>query len=944
MGDTIRWWLSMRRNANFSDWMRETYSRKRLTTEATDCDMYEPYNPVGDYTLDWQLDRAHTMRDTVRRLYRHYGDGFWRICWRMNEKNQNSGRFSSLRYTVSLGTAVVVAFSFGASPFVRAATEDEETATKFGISAEVVRQIRESEGLTREALQRISPAEISRLVWRLQHPDLPRQRAEFRSLQEQDEKGEIPPDALRTALQQLRQSRKGLLKSTVAGLPVGTSVDPARLFPLRGGLDKAGWMSLGPVNVGGRTRSIILHPSDPLCFWLGSAGGGIWQTVDGGKHFSPVDDFMASLAVTSIVMHPTNPKVILAATGEGVNGPVPRGAGIFLTTDGKHWNQVKATATHEFYFINRLAISADGKVCFAATSNPENWELKGAIFRSDDKEHSRWTKTFDGQFVDVECHPTDPDKVIAATDDGNVYYSDEGGNAGKWQSSSHANPWSGRVELAYCRKNPAIIYASVNINHGEIWRSKDGGKTFERRASEAGPGELANYLDDQGDYDNCIWAGDPTNEDFVIVGGINLFRSTDGGDTLVSISDWVNSKSAYADNHAIVASPGFNGTTNKTVFFGNDGGIYKTDDVYTVGNDPDRENGWINLNNDYGVTQFYGAAGNGGGMIVAGAQDIGTLRYDPGDQTQKWKAIFGGDGGFCAADPTANSNILYGEYVFADVHRSLDGGATESKEISGTFWDGKTWCWKPTPYTIDDAQFNRALFIAPFILDPNDSARLLVGGGALWRTNDAKADTDNTKGPTWKSIKPAIEGKDYISAIAVAPGDPDVIWVGHTSGRIFKTTNGLSDSPQWKGLTVSRGGRLRRYCHRLAIDPRDHKVVFATFGGYRPGNIWKTDDGGSRWIQVNDPLPQAPMPVRDLAIHPSRSDYLYLATEVGVFASEDTGKTWSPTNEGPTSCCVDQLFWMDKTLVAVTFGRGIFTIDLSKIPSPNSRDSNLGPE
>jgi hypothetical protein len=84
-------------------------------------------------------------------------------------------------------------------------------------------------------------------------------------------------------------------------------------------------------------------------------------------------------------------------------------------------------------------------------------------------------------------------------------------------------------------------------------------------------------------------------------------------------------------------------------------------------------------------------------------------------------------------------------------------------------------------------------------------------------------------------------------------------------------------------------------------------------------------------MQVNDPLPQTPVPIRDLAIHPSRSDYLYLATEVGVFASEDTGKTWSPTNEGPTSCPVDQLFWMGKTLVAVTYGRGLFAIDLSKV-------------
>src|SRR5215470_1680609 len=151
------------------------------------------------------------------------------------KKNESNRRFARLIYTVLLGTAVVVAFFGGASVFAQAVVQDEEIAKKFGINAEGVRQIRESEGLSRELLQQISPAEIPRLVWRLQHPDLPRQRAEFHRRQEQNETGEIPPDALRTALQQLRQSRKGLVKTTVAGLPVGPNIDPARLFPLRGG-------------------------------------------------------------------------------------------------------------------------------------------------------------------------------------------------------------------------------------------------------------------------------------------------------------------------------------------------------------------------------------------------------------------------------------------------------------------------------------------------------------------------------------------------------------------------------------------------------------------------------------------------------------------------------------------------------------------------------------
>lgn len=401
----------------------------------------------------------------------------------------------------------------------------------------------------------------------------------------------------------------------------------------------------------------------------------------------------------------------------------------------------------------------------------------------------------------------------------------------------------------------------------------------------------------------------------------------------MDISDWTNDNSAHADHHLIAVSPGFNGTTNKTVYFGNDGGIYRTADVYTVGSDIDRTQGWENLNNGYAVTQFYGAAGNSAGVIVAGSQDNGTVRYLPNDETLPWKFIFGGDGGFCAADPH-DENLLYGEYVFGDVHRNSDKGATALDPISGEFWDGDHVCWKASPFSINDAQKHRALFIAPFLLDPNDDNRLYVGCRSLWRTQNAKAPVDAQSGPAWASIKEPISERDDISAIAIPPGEPDVIWIAYSHGRIFKTTNGLKEIPDWVESRAPGTRRPRRYWHRLTIDPRNHNIIYATFGGYHVGNIWKLD-GSGRWTLLNDPLPEKPVPVRDLVVHPARSDYLYIATEVGVFASEDSGKTWSPTNEGPTSCRVDQLFWMSQKLIAVTFGRGIFEIDLSKIaPAP----------
>ena len=141
--------------------------------------------------------------------------------------------------------------------------------------------------------------------------------------------------------------------------------------------------------------------------------------------------------------------------------------------------------------------------------------------------------------------------------------------------------------------------------------------------------------------------------------------------------------------------------------------------------------------------------------MIGGAQDNGTLCFDPDQGRQKWTTIFGGDGGWCAADPV-NPRFLYGEYVLLAIHRNTDGGASSGNTdyINGQFWNaakGK-WAWKPAPHRLPDAmpvppgKPSKALFIAPFVLDPNQPQRILAGGLSLWRTNDARtANTDDQR-------------------------------------------------------------------------------------------------------------------------------------------------------------------------------------------------------
>lgn len=749
---------------------------------------------------------------------------------------------------------------------------DEEAASARGITVATVQKLHRGRSLTNEEICLIPQSKLDRAIFRVNtpKPDHPGEAASFRALQT----GEIPPDGYSAAAAQIEKMQMAQAQNS-------------RLASA--GINAGNWTSIGPGNVGGRIRSIVIHPTTTDTMWVGSVSGGIWKTVDGGVSWQPEDDFMANLAVSTMVIDPTDPDTMYAGTGEGFyNGHAIQGAGVFKTTDGGvNWSQLASTATSSWHYVNRLAIAPDSSAILAATSS--------GIYRSTDGGVS-WISTGTGGMLDVDFHPTNANLSIASGYGGATLYSTN--NGATWLTASGIS--GDRVEVAYALSNPTTVFASVDVNNGEIWRSTDGGQTY----SLMNTGDA--FLGGQGWYDNIVWV-DPTDADTVIVGGIDLWRSTDGGSTLTKISEWYNSPvSAHADHHAIVAHPNFDGNNNKTVFFGNDGGIYKAEDVYTVVG----TTGWQELNNELGITQFYGAAGNPtSGVIVGGTQDNGTLRYTGDSET--WSKMNGGDGGFAAADPT-DPNYFYGEYIYLQIHRSSNGGASASDIDTG----------------IGDARNrNTANFIAPFILDPNDASRMLAGGVSLWRTNDVKAGTPPGSFPTWVAIKPSIGSK--ISAIAVADGNPDIIWVGHNDGSVYMTSNGTAVTPTWTQVDTNTPNLPNRYAMRITIDPTNHNIVYATFGGFTGDNIWRTTDGGSTWTDVTGSgatgLPN--VPVRSLVIHPDHANWLYVGTEVGIFTSEDAGATWTVPHEGPSNVSVDELFWIDRTLVAATHGRGLFMVD-----------------
>ena len=741
----------------------------------------------------------------------------------------------------------------------------------------------------------------------------------FRHLQQVDENGEIPPNALVLAASHVDRMK------AVAGASGGS----ARVVG-SAGITSASWQWLGPGNIGGRVLSILINPSAPSTLWVGSATGGIFKTTDGGVTWSHLDDFLSSLATSSLVASASTPNTIYAATGENTEfnagtSEGNRGAGVFKSTNGgSSWSQLASTAGSNWWYTNRLAMHPSNADTLLAAS----W---AGIFRTVDGGVT-WSQRLGGEVVqDVDFDPANGNNAIAGGWHGRALYSTDGGVT--WLVATGiptAN--AGRVEVAYAVSNPGITYASVDLNRGAIYRSGDGGHTY----AFAGPTPDVDYLAGQGNWGNALWVS-PTNPDRVIVGGIDLYQSTNQGAALTQISDWrvnanfahtgAGSNSAHADHHAIVANPNY--PTDLSVYFGNDGGIFKAANATTV----TTTSGWQELNNNLGITQFYGAAGSvASGKIFGGTQDNGSLRYN--GATETWNTTFGGDGGFSAVDPT-NSSYLYGEYVYGEAFRSSDGGLN-GDYIDGRYWNGLAYVWKAPPFQITDALNRTASFIAPLVLDPSNAQRLLVGGVQLWRTNDVRTANTSTTGPTWASIKPPTSSSSPISAIDIDDHDSNLVYVGHSNGLIYRSTNATAASPTWTRADLD--GMPARRVLGLKIDPANPNVVYAMFGGFRADNVWRLSDGNTNWVDRTGSgatgLPDAP--ARSLAVDPANSNWLYVGTELGVFTSEDAGLTWHVPQDGPANVPVDELFIMGTDLVAATYGRGVWRATLSTTSVPGA--------
>ena len=692
------------------------------------------------------------------------------------------------------------------------------------------------------------------------------------------------------------------------------------------------WELEGPTNIGGRLTDIAVDPEDPDTVYVAAATGGVWKTTDGGVTLEKAWDDDDAQAIGAIAIGPDG--TVWAGTGElnpGGGSITFGGSGIYRSTNGgQSWQRrglVDSATTGRIVVHptdpDTLYVAAGGSLfnpggergIYRSTNGGASWRLVLAP-----------ETPFTGG-ADLVMDPRDPQRLYAAMWDhrrepdvrtyggvgSGLFRTDDGGNtwkrlqnvqtftpgnaAGPPDTSGLASDETlGRIGVALAPSNPDRVYVITTHTFGQdkgFYVSDDRGETFNTRAR---PGSQGGF----GWWFGRIWV-DPDDANHLFVAGVNQRESFNGGLT------WGTSQGVHADQHALQWDDG----VEDLVYLGNDGGLYRSD-----------ENGatqtWRKATYEP-YTQHYQVevAETDPTRLTGGTQDNGCIRSWG---TPSWNGYGCGDGEYVPID-WSNQNIYYGCSQYGACRRYMDSstGTTTSSNI------------------MDGAASVRWNWHSPLVIDPNDPAVLYFAGNQLNRSTD--------RGDTWTAISPPhpndltgtfepprndpiYRNWGTITSVSVSKTASRTLYVGTDTGRLWKTENLGADWTEFVGK-----GLPKRWVSRVAIDPRDEDVVYATFSGFRNGedaaHVYKTTNGGDTWANVSGNLPNAP--VNDVVIDVGR-DTVHVGTDVGVFTLKNGKKNWKATGDGlPLVPVLDlRLHEPSAQLFAGTFGRSVWKVGLSE--------------
>lgn len=624
--------------------------------------------------------------------------------------------------------------------------------------------------------------------------------------------------------------------------------------------------------------------------------------------WSAVDDQFASLAITKMDYDKQDPSVFYFCTGEGWgNADAARGAGVWKSIDaGISWLRLPSTDSSTFYYCQDLLVHPITGYVYVATRSE-------GVVRSKDGGAS-WEyvlNTSNGssrnEAADIEIAPNgDLYVAIGMHSSDGVYYT-KTGDAGSWEKRMNGLPTSPlfRIELATAQSDSNVIYAlpeSTDDSIAGVYRSDDMGLNWVELPLPGGNRKLANA---QAWYDLII-SVDPNNEDVVVVGGLNIWRSRDGGQNWQQLTEGDRRKRSdiqyvHVDQHEIVFRD------SDTVYFTNDGGIYRCDDF--TADTPY----FFDLNQNYNTTQFYSGdidPRENGLLLLGGTQDNGS-NLSTGKGISDFSNVSWADGSFCAIDQQDP------EYLYT---------TTQYRRIFRTY--------KGVRDTLTNPQLNNdnTLFINPISMDPNDPQIIYQASNlGLWRLKNARTANEFD----WEK---ACRNFGVITAIGIAKSTPNMVCIARLVSSISNSTpyridNAHLTDASYTPVPMDRDQQLPRgaYLNCINIDPENEDHIILVYNNYNVESVFETFNGTDTdpdWVSVEGNLPN--IPIRWASFHPNNSSICYLATEMGMYYTDQLNgenTVWKKGNESLPNLRMDMIKYrgQDETFMIASHGRGFFT-------------------
>ncbi|MEQ9188665.1 MAG: T9SS type A sorting domain-containing protein [Cryomorphaceae bacterium] len=725
--------------------------------------------------------------------------------------------------------------------------------------------------------------------------------------------------------------------------------------------------SIGPYNVGGRTRAIAIDRMNPDTYIVGGVTGGVWRTSDAGQSWTRVSKSMDHPATSYIIQDPRSGKneTWYYGSGETIGNSASksfsalyRGSGIWKSTDnGLTWNHLQHTASlqhksSDWEVVHSMCMDPtrnDSDVVFAA--------IKKGIVRSNDG-GTTW------KYVLKTGSSADFTRV-ASTSDGVFYASisnDASSNRGFWRSDNgldwvliSPNGLAGshdRTVIAVAPSDENIVFfysyaPGAGYNSAILWRYKylsgDGtgaGGEWQNRTS----GLASSSINMQGGY-NMVLGVKPDDEDVVFLGATNLIRSTNAfadtfqvtqiggyaidGDTLYNY--FVGGGKHYPDQQNLAFRPDDPDVLISTT----DAGVHRAQNCMLDTME------WVGLLNGYNVTQFYGIAidekTTGSEVVIGGTQDRGSHWTDQADAEHLWSHVRGADGAYCDIEDGAGHYYISTQY--ANIERCKIDNTGEKYAAENIM-----------PKQLGRGSGSGWLFVHPFTLDKaNNEIMYLPNEGTIWRNTNITETDSTTLFSDWRQI--ANLGS-RITAIASSPSDEGVVYAGTTNGRIFRLDSAhtfSSPQPIPASDSIKNGG----YTSCIAVHPNDPMKAIAVFSNYNCRSMWYTEDGGGNWMDIEGNLAGEPDPgvpeslwfigngpsIRWATIVPTgaNEDVYFIGTSVGVFSTaklEGEATEWvMQGSQTIGNAVVDMLKYRttDGWLVAGSHGKGMYAGHVSLI-------------